>query len=301
MKLTRVPTCLLLAFALASLAGAEAGASRSWFSPTRAVASPGAGMALIPGFRVLNNAYTCADSFANVQASLSGNRLTLAYRAVRPGSGPVVCPGILADYGPAFRLPALGPGYYEVHEQVWTCPPDAPLCEMPAPVHLGLLAVSDGHGGWDMRPDSVDPARPFSLQLLDPAYGNCFVGFPDTAVTVSGPGLLTLSFSVEYFSARLCLVDIRPHGPAYAMPGLPSGRYPVQIVERPACMRDSTPCSPQVLTPLLLDTLTVRQSAGLRPGAATRPDLPGPHPPDLLRGFRIDGRKAGTRPSPPLR
>src|SRR3989338_8494865 len=218
-KKLAMPMILIFAAVLGTAGSARA--SGSWFSPTRGQATPGSGMAVIPNLRLYNNEFTCADSFANAGAALSGNRLVLTYRAIRD-TGIVICPAIPADYGPVFRILGLIPGYYEVYEERYYCTPGAPTCDPPAQLYLGLLAVANGLGDynvWALRPDTVDANAPFGLQIRNGAYGNCFVGFFDSAAFVARTGEIGLNFTVEYYPQKLCLVDLHPHGPAYQMSG----------------------------------------------------------------------------------
>ncbi len=264
--------------------------SASWFEPTRVQSSPGPGFTAPFTMRLLNNAFGCADRFDSLSVDISGNRITLTYRDSLD-TGIVICPLVMMDYGPSFSISPLAPGYYEVYENIYS-PPCGPTCGIPAPpVYVGLLAVADDIS-WSMRPDTVDANTPFTLDLPNYAYGNCFVGFSHLSYSVTRSGAIFVTFTPEYYPMRNCLVDLHPSGPSFPISGLPAGiEFAVYAVEQPACVYDSIPCGPAMILSQFVDSLVVRPAAAIMPGRHAKVRFDGVFPKGVISGYRMDGRK----------
>ena len=238
-----------------------------------------------------NPKFSCATAFSDQSARLTGNSLYLTFKAVtRTG---VMCVYSDTLYGPAFQVQPLSAASYSVYAVQE--PPCAPLCAVPVQQQFAgtLTVLSPGKdSGWFIQPKQTQENKPFTLQLLSYAYGNCQTTFTHTSLD-SGDHSLYFNFVVENHPERMCVADIRPYGPSYPLSGLTAGKYPVYAVQHVACEYTNPRCL-IAIRPTLADTLSVFiVSTQVLPRA--------PYifhrfaPPDHLGtvdGYWIDGRKA---------
>jgi hypothetical protein len=129
-----------------------------------------------------------------------------------------------------------------------------------------LVAYAAGQTGQDARaeaewfasPVSAAAGKPFDLRILSDRYGNCQTKFEHKSLAVRD-GRLVAAFVIVTDTAVVCITDIRPHGPAFPVEALPAGRYPVDVIEIPACVYREPICPwiPPELAARTVDTLVV--------------------------------------------
>lgn len=90
--------------------------------------------------------FTCGNEFSSLATNISGHSLFLTYTSrLHPEA---LCPAILLDYGPTFKVPAMKPGVYQVFASPMPyCPTPEPCplkADLPAPSLSGALTVGDG-------------------------------------------------------------------------------------------------------------------------------------------------------------
>jgi hypothetical protein len=244
--------------------------------------------------QLLSYRFNCATTYSHQSVKIEGKKLTLSFLATEHPEA--LCPAVYMPYGPTFVMAPLGAGYYDVYVVKRDC---LPCAYEPMPEFAGVLSVGiTTRRGWFLQPGQVPPNQDFTLRLLNDAYGNCQTSFSREVIELRN-GALHASFVIEQHPERVCITDIRPHGPSFAVKGLPAGKYPVYANPQNPCRFDvEKPCltasSPDRF--LFVDTLRVSVPSGIRP-------VPGSHAPakagipGTLRGYRADGRK----PSPAFR
>ncbi len=144
--------------------------------------------------------------------------------------------------------------------------------------------------GWFIQPKQTPANKPFTLQLLSYAYGNCQTSFTHTSLD-TGSHSLYLSFVVESHPERVCVADIRPYGPSYDVRTLKVGKYPVYAVQHLACEYTNPRCLVAV-QPKLVDTLQAMEGSSLLPQQSGLP--PRISPMDhlgIIKGYWINGRR----------
>jgi hypothetical protein len=75
---------------------------------------------------------TCGDEFSNLHAAADGNILRVSFTD-KPNPA-ALCPAILTEYGPTFKVPALAEGTYQVFAT------RMPFCNTAGPCPLALVA-----------------------------------------------------------------------------------------------------------------------------------------------------------------
>jgi hypothetical protein len=248
--------------------------------------------------QLLSYRFNCATTYSHKSVKVEGKKATLSFL---PTEHPeAFCPAVYMPYGPAFAMAPLAAGYYDVYaRKLAPCMTDSvAACEMePVPEFAGVLSVGiTTRRGWFLQPGQVPPNQDFTLRLLNDAYGNCQTSFSREVIELRN-GALHASFVIEQHPERVCVTDIRPHGPSFAVKGLPAGKYPVYANPQNPCRFDAEkPCltasSPDRF--FLVDTLTVTGTSGVRraqgPGEGRGiPDAP--VFPGTIQGYRLDGRK----------
>jgi len=144
-----------------------------------------------------------------------------------------------------------------------------PLCAvqncllLPTFSEAGTLTVM-GPGdreGWFLERSNVPAGQAFAMNLLNHAYGNCNTSFSHPSMTID-TAKVSFSFLVENHPERVCVTDIRPHGPRFEMPAMRPGRYPVFVSTPPACVYAEKSCA--IWTePQLSDTLIVSETSAI--------------------------------------
>ena len=115
--------------------------------------------------------FTCGNEYSNLTSSFQGDVLFLNFTN-RPHP-EALCPAVVADYGPTFKIPALEAGVYQVMAAI------SPYCGTNGPCPLALMApqlagaltvgegplslrsATGGHGGAGMRHGElrIDPRQ----------------------------------------------------------------------------------------------------------------------------------------------
>jgi hypothetical protein len=287
----RFPTrTLVLGLALAATAFAQGTDDRApyFLSPDSVKAHQAFDLQL------LSYRFNCATTYSHKSMQVEGNKATLSFLATEHPEA--LCPAVYMPYGPTFAMAPLAPGYYDVYaRQLTRCTVDtAALCAREAaPRFAGVLSVGvTNRKGWFLHPKQVPPKQDFTLRLLNDAYGNCQTSFSHEVIELRN-GAFYASFVIERHPDRVCVTDIRPHGPSFEVKGQLEGKYPVYANPQDPCRYDTVkPClmasSPDRF--FLVDTLWVREASGVRPreGARTSARV---FPAGTLRGYKPDGRR----------
>ncbi len=236
-----------------------------------------------------NPKFTCATTFSNQSLQVNGDSLYAGFKAVN--NTGVTCAKTDTLYGPSFQVPALRAGSYAVFAlQEPAC---SPLCAIPIQLEfagtLTVKAIKDS--SWFIQPRQTQANKPFTLQLLSYAYGNCQTSFTHTSLD-TGRHSLYLSFVIENHPERVCVADIRPYGPSYDIQGLKVGKYPVYAVQHVACEYSTPPCPTVYPLPKFVDTLfaTSPTSVFLKPDQAR--GIKTFNPLGTVEGYWLNGRKA---------
>ena len=206
---------------------------------------------------LLSYQFNCGTTYDMLSASVNGNAISLTFLDHAQATG-AVCPDIYRPYGPAFKMSALKAGSYTV--KAFRLPACAaqhcPYAALPGE-DAGILKVTDpSRTGWFLKDNQVPPEKPFAMQLLNNAYGNCGVHFTHQSVTVSG-GQINANFLVETDTSIECFADIHPNGPTFDMAGLKPGLYPVYVTTYAACEFATPRCEILRIMPQVSDTLLV--------------------------------------------
>lgn len=94
--------------------------------------------------------FTCGNEYTGLASTFQGDVLTLAFTN-RPHP-EALCPAVLADYGPTFRIPTAKAGVYQVMAVV------SPYCGTSGPCPMALMApqlsgaLTVGEGPMSLRP-----------------------------------------------------------------------------------------------------------------------------------------------------
>lgn len=225
---------------------------------------------------LLSPQFGCNIEYSRQSSSVQDGKITLTYL---DKANPLIrCIPEKKAYGPAYRLAGLKAGTYEV----WAVRLPACVergCEpAPAPVLAGRLVVKGEdpvRKGWFLRQKEVKAGMAFPLQIVNNEYGNCNWSFGHTSLVVQD-GKIHTTFAVEHHPERVCITDIRPHGPSFQMQALKPGVYPVTVQVMPACVYEKPSCLPVILLapPQVVDTLIVTQTLSL--GGTSAPPGTGP-------------------------
>lgn len=210
--------------------------------------------------KLLRWAQDCGVTYSHLKAAFDGGALRLSF--VRNQRNDIVCAAVMPTHpvGPEFKVEPLKPGRYPVYaSQLLPCQVATPACKIAEiPVLVDTLVVERRGGGmaaWFLKPAEAEANKAFKLQVLSNDYGNCQTGFSLLHDTLIG-GTLHLRAKADHYPDRVCITDIRPHGPTYEIGPLPPGRYPVQLYEHPSCH----PCKMMGKT-TTVDTLVVKGAA----------------------------------------
>lgn len=220
---------------------------------------------------LLSYQFNCGTTFDNLSVGGSGSEIILNF--LDHEKTGIACPAIYMPYGPTFKIGALKAGSYKVRAyRLPACHP----CEMMGEVtDVGTLTISgeNDRNGWFLKQQEVLAGRPFTLQLLNNAYGNCQTSFSHKSISASS-GIITASFLAETDPNIVCIQDVRPHGPAFEMAALKIGIYPVFVNQLLECQVTAPFCAIKMPMPVPYDTLVVTQTlsamiSDLRAGAPT--------------------------------
>jgi hypothetical protein len=133
------------------------------------------------------------------------------------------------------------------------------------PELAGKLVVVDEpvppRKGWFLKDRVTLAAAPFSMTLLNHDYGNCQTEFTHTSL-VAQDGRIRVSFVIRQHPDRVCVTDIRPHGPTFQVQPLKTGAYPVFVSVMPGCLFDEPRCD-DIPPAVAVDTLQVVHTLGV--------------------------------------
>lgn len=216
---------------------------------------------------VLSMRWSCGATYSYIQSAQSGtsNRLNVNFLVTED---PVaICPAILKPYGPKVPIKALPAGRYDVHVGLLLpCHVLPQPCEAPMKVErVGFLTVGPEAGAdWFASPVTRPSGKPFDLRILSDKYGNCHTSFGHESLEVKD-GRLVASFVINTDTTVFCIVDIHPHGPTFRVEALPAGKYPVDVIEIPACVYQNPACPwlPPQMVARTVDTLVVSGTTGI--------------------------------------
>jgi hypothetical protein len=248
-------SAVMLAFLVAYAAG-QADKNPLFLKPTRVDADKAFEL------EVLSLRWSCGATYSHITSARSGNRLNVRFLATE--NPQAVCPGVVQAYGPKVPVTPLPAGRYDVHAtllmpcQVLPMPCDAPeKHERVGFLNVGKQAEAD----WFARPIATAAAKPFELRILSDKYGNCHTSFDHKSLEVKD-GRLVAAFVITTDTTLICAMDLRPHGPAFQVEGLQAGKYPVDVIETPACVYQTPACPwlPPDMVARTVDTLVVSGS-----------------------------------------
>jgi hypothetical protein len=129
---------------------------------------------------------------------------------------------------------------------------------------LAVKPFIETRKGWFLKQREVKAGAPFALNVVNNDYGNCNTGFDRTSLVVQD-NALSVSFVIVDYPERVCLTDIRPHGPSFTVNALKPGRYPLFVNVLPACLFSEPRCLilPPATPAEASDTLFVTQTVAL--------------------------------------
>ncbi|MDB5048182.1 MAG: hypothetical protein JWO30_1253 [Fibrobacteres bacterium] len=203
---------------------------------------------------LLSYQFTCGTVFSNLATDVVGNVITLSFLDRETAS---ICPAIYKAYGPTYKMTALKAGTYKV--MAYRLPACYPCKMLGETVEAGTLTVGPAVArvGWFLKEGETLAGKPFTMNLLNNALGNCGTSFSHKSVTADAAGIYA-SFLVEHQQVE-CLVDLHPYGPSFEMAALKAGAYPVYVTELLACQVTAPYCAVKI-APALSDTLIVSQT-----------------------------------------
>jgi hypothetical protein len=202
--------------------------------------------------QLLSYGFSCATAFDKLSAAVTDSVITLAFSDQELPKG---CMDAFNPYGPTFHMPAMKAGAYKVKVN---------RLQLNAIVDAGILLVtgSSDHKSWYLKQRSVAAEKAFSMQLLRDDIGNCQTSFTqDTASVVSGG--IYASFVMESHPERVCVMDLRPFGPAFSLPALKAGLYPVFPEPLMPCQVSEPRCLLPIMDPVATDTLIVTKASAI--------------------------------------
>jgi hypothetical protein len=214
---------------------------------------------------LLSPQFGCNIDFLRTASRVQDGKITLTFLD-KPN--PLVrCAPTQPMYGPAYNIPGLKAGTYEVWaERLPACVEEG--CKMAAipelVAKLAVRPVNTARKGWFFKSREVKAGVPLTLNVVNNEYGNCNTDFEHTSLVIGDYGIHAL-FVIVNHPERVCVADIHPHGPAFQVSALKPGRYPLYVNEMPACMYAEPRCTtgiPDVLPPAS-DTLIVSSSTSL--------------------------------------
>lgn len=245
-------TCMGLFMALAATSqAASEPAARYGFAPTETAAGAAFRMTLSPfGF-------DCNTEFKTISATVNDTSITLAFvhsqRAVTLDCKAV----LMVPPTLVYPVPALKAGKYQVYamaypECAYNTDPNGPVCKIAViPELIGTLAVGITpippklDSAWHIRPVKTLSQKPFDLAVVSNRYGNCQSSFYGQSLSVDADRrVIHVSFGVETHIDRVCIQDVRPHGPTFSAPALKAGKYQVMVSVLPACAIPLEPNGP---------------------------------------------------------
>jgi hypothetical protein len=202
--------------------------------------------------QLLSYGFTCATAFDELSAVVTDSVITLAFSDQELPKG---CMDAFNPYGPTFQMPAMKAGSYKVKVK---------RLQMNLVVDAGILLVTGAsdHKSWYLKQRSVPAEKAFAMQLLRDDIGNCQTSFTQESASVVSGGIYA-SFVMESHPERVCVMDLRPFGPTFSLPGLKAGPYPVYPEQILPCQVSEPRCLLPIMEPVATDTLIVTKASAI--------------------------------------
>jgi hypothetical protein len=207
---------------------------------------------------VLGLRWNCAATYSHITSARIGDSLNVRFLVT--ANPQVICPD-QELHGPKVSVAALPTGRYDVHAilllpcHVLPMPCDAPeKHERVSFLYVSNLAEAE----WFATPITTAAGKPFDLRIRNDKYGTCHTSFDHTSLEVKD-GRLVAAFVITTDTTLTCVRDYRPHGPTFHLEGLQAGKYPVDVIETPACVYQTPACPwlPPDMVARTVDTLVV--------------------------------------------
>ncbi|HLP42765.1 MAG TPA: hypothetical protein VK465_14745 [Fibrobacteria bacterium] len=255
--------------------------------------------------KLVGSAFHCLTDFSDLASRIQEShppRIVLTFRdTVNPHWN---CTNEDGSFGPVYKMPALVAGTYEVFAERLPACVEKGCTVIPTLQLAGKLTVTDSgepREGWFLKEKVVVAGAPFTLSLLNHEYGNCQTDFTHTSLNVNsfkcpGSHSITTSFVVEKHPERVCITDIRPHGPSFKVEALQPGIYPIYVNEMPACVFENPVCylDPPLVPAPPVDTLQVMIPLGVQGGRDAATTSPAASWRDGVMSLRLPPGSAGT-------
>lgn len=204
--------------------------------------------------QLLSYGFTCATEYLEKVVHVQGNLITLSFfHQERPDVG---CIALYQPYGPVFRMPPLAAGSYEVRVD---------RNAMNASLSAGTLVITGPakRTGWYLKQPTTQADAPFVMQLLKDSLMTC-TNFSHATAAASTGGIQA-AFLMQ--QGKCASISTAPIGPAFAMPALKTGIYPVYVTELLPCEVTAPFCAVDREMPVPSDTLVVIQTLAVRMSA----------------------------------
>lgn len=223
--------------------------------------------------RLLSPDFGCNIDYLLTSSRVQDGKITLTF--LDKPNPLVKCAPLEKMYGPEYMIPGLKARTYEVWaERLPACAEQG--CKMAAvPEPVGKLVVKPAgplRKGWFLKQREVKAGAPFTLNVVNNEYGNCNTGFDHTGLVVQD-NALSVSFVIVDYPERVCVMDVRPHGPSFNVEAMKPGRYPLSVSVMPACLFSEPRCLVIPEVPAVAsDTLVVIQAGilGVASGSGSR-------------------------------
>ena len=207
-----------------------------------------------------NDRYSCATEFSHQVVTVNENNIQLGFTATN--NPAIKCAKPIKPYGPAFKIPALKAGKYEVTLiDAPACVWSQPACKIAVLPEKGgtLNLISEGENPYEFSfsPKAVEANKPFGLDLLSYNY-NCGTAYSHLSAQVAN-GQITLAYVAKNNPAAICPAIYKPYGPTFKVEALKAGVYKILATPLQPCMVSNPACEIAVL-PVLVGELRVNEN-----------------------------------------
>lgn len=215
--------------------------------------------------KLLSPDFGCNIDYFRTASRVQDGKITLTFL---DKANPLVrCAPLQKMYGPEYKLPGLKAGIYEVWAERLPACVEQGCKVLPVPEPVAKLEVKPiivTRKGWFLKQKEVKSGAPFTLNVVNNDYGNCNTSFDHTSLVVQD-NAINVSFVVVNTPDRVCLMDLRPHGPAFNVNAMKPGRYPLFVNVMPGCIFSEPRCLIAIpeFPAVASDTLIVSQTASL--------------------------------------
>lgn len=217
---------------------------------------------------VTSRNFTCGNTYSGLSVTVRDWQIMLSF--TNKPNPAALCPAVIADYGPTFKIPALPQGTYQVISTISPyCGTDGPCpLALVAPQLSGALQILGAEDRFKPRtePGLVPAGGTFSLELHGPY--DCNDVMTEKQVEVKD-GVIRLSYSLVR-TKKMCADTIFIHHENFTVPALAAGDFPVVLSPRDCAYTDHFLCL-QTVAPRVIDTVTATMALGVK----ARSQLPG--------------------------